>query len=150
MAFPATPPITKVTYYCSKPSLQRNFPKEKVEEIARQLIKLLPPKPIDPKVPGDVDRFKSENQRYEHRRDVLLQVKSTCDDLAVCVEHSLNPAKSKKAAQLYQQMHKNSPEAQALQAKLRAARKEMALELNLKYETPPLCRTRESGLSFPS
>lgn len=124
MAFAVSHP--KVTYYCPKPTLKRNLPQEKSKALEERLIKLIPPKPIDPSMPGDEQRFKYENLDYRTQREYLLKLKSENDDLAHAVDMALHPKKRQKAIKMYQIMNKNTPEAQALQEKIKASRKKIA------------------------
>lgn len=63
MTSPVAPNI-KVTYYCPRPNLKRNLPKEQSAKIAEQILKLVPPKSIESDKPGDEIRFNKETSVY--------------------------------------------------------------------------------------
>ena len=62
------------TYYCPKPNLKRNLPKEKSAEVAEQILKLVPTKPIDPTDSDDENRFKRETFCYEAKKMGLMKL----------------------------------------------------------------------------
>ncbi len=117
MTSPVAPDI-KVTYYCPKPDLKRNLPKEKSVEVAEQILKLVPPKPIEPTDSDDENRFKRETFCYEAKKMGLMKLQAEYSDLAHAVDRTVRPKKWKQAINAYQIMMKNSPEALALQKKI--------------------------------
>lgn len=94
------------------------------QAISERLIKLKPPEPINPAVPGDDKRYKLEKARNEHLTEFWMKLKKEKDDLIYTIQYATcSREKRLKMVQAYQKMHANSGRAAALKAILAANKK---------------------------
>lgn len=96
--------------------IPRNPPREQADAIARQLIDLPRPKPIDPAVQGDDLRFDAELLSYQKARDELLQEKRICDELARTVDMAI-PSKRREFLTKFFKIMENTDEGRAFIAR---------------------------------
>lgn len=93
------------------------------QSITDRLIKLKPPEPINPAVPGDDKRYEAEKARNHYLTQFWMKLKKEKDDLIYAIEMATNSEKRLKMVQVYQKLHAKSERAQALKAILAANKK---------------------------